>query len=251
MLPSAARARGRRCGTCAPRPAPNGSGTKRSRGQLRRGRDSRARRPRRRCRARRRRRSGTELPRRIEHVDLRVLRSAGRSRCASRRVDLRAGRPDRGLGRAIEIPQLGAALEQRARQLGAERLTGGDHAEAAVALPIGFDQHAPGCRRRLQDAEASALEQRAQAPRVERCLAIGDHRGRARAQRQEQLDAGDVERGGGDRQPAIGLGDARGVRDRTHQVRERAARDLDAFRPSGRARREQDVRELIRIARER
>ena len=56
----------------------NGSGTKRSRGQLRPAAGSRAPRPRRRCTARRARRPGPGCSSRVEDVDPRVRRAAGR-----------------------------------------------------------------------------------------------------------------------------------------------------------------------------
>ncbi len=98
------------------------------------------------------------------------------------------GRPHRGLGGAVEVPQRGHPRAQRLREVAVERLAAAQRAEPRPAAPAGGQQQPPGRGRRLHDRDR-ALDQRAQRVAVDGLLARRQHDRRADHQRQRAARA--------------------------------------------------------------
>ena len=150
-------------------------------------------------------------------------------------------RPHRGLGRAVEVPQLADAAVQRGGEGAVEGLAAAQGAEGRgaawgavrAAAPAGGQQQAPGGRGGLHHGGAAALEQGAQRGAVDGLLAGDQLDLGADDQRQEQLEDGDVEGQGGDGGDAIGGRHARGARHAGEEVGDGAVRDGDALGGAG------------------
>ena len=147
-----------------------------------------------------------------------------------------AGRPDRRLGRAVQVPQLaGARPSAAAARSGGSASPPVNALSPGAALPARVEQQPPGRRRRLHHGHAGGFQQRV-AARRDRCasFAAREHDLRADDQRQQQLQHRDVERQRG-RPPATGprpSGPARRAM-LTQEVDHAAVRDHDALGLAG------------------
>src|SRR5690606_6333263 len=156
-------------------------------------------------------------------------------------------RPDRRLGRAVHVPQLGDAIEQLVRERAWERLATTQHAQVGLALPTTRDQQLPGRGRRLHERDTLLLHQLYEPAPVERIVLARDHDARAGDEGQVQLEHRDVERDRGDGKDYIVGGDTGSLLHRQQEVPYAAVRDLDAFRLAGRAGRVDHVCRLCRL----
>jgi hypothetical protein len=176
------------------------------------------------------------LPVLVEYGELDVADRSAHVHAPLARPHLAHRRVDRGLGRAVAVPDRAAALEQLRREPPVPGLAAEHGLQAAVARPAGVEQHAEGRRRRLQHRRAGLR----QAPRER--VAVGglgardDLEPRADAQRQEDLEHRDVEGQRRDRQQHVAAVEPRRAAQRGEQVDRRAVADLDALGPAGRAR---------------
>jgi hypothetical protein len=181
-------------------------------------------------------------------VDGLADRHAARSHCVVLHVP--RGRPHGGLGGAVEVPQRGAAFEQRQRQVRAHRLGADPAAQARArvvrlvlfaALPLRLEQQLPHAGRRLQDGDALRLEHRAQALAVHGGFALHQDDLRAGRQRQQHLGHGHVEGQRGHRGDAVVGADAGLALHRLQQVGHGAVRHAHALGLAGGARGVDDV----------
>ncbi len=85
-------------------------------------------------------------------------------------VDTLDRRPDRGLGRAVDIPELGRGLEEAAGKIGRQRFTPDEHPHSLLVAPASVEQQSPRCRGRLHDRGALAADQRRQLPAIPRVI---------------------------------------------------------------------------------
>ena len=179
-------------------------------------------------------RAGPQLG--IEDPHLRVVdRMADRHAARGHHVALHVphGRPHRGLGRAVDVPQLLAAFEQFQRQPRTHRLAADPAPEARGAGPLGVEQQLPHAGRGLQDGDVFFLEQGAQAVAVHGGLALHHHDLGAGRERQQQLGHGDVERQRGDGRDAVHRADAGLHAHRLQQVGHGAVRHAHALGLAG------------------
>ena len=144
--------------------------------------------------------TGQRLALRIEHVDAGVGdRPADRDGLRLRR-HLPAGGPDRGLGRAVQVPEFaGCAAESCSARLRAQALAADQGLEGRRAVPAGVDQHAPGRRRGLHHrGPASARAASRSASPSTACSRVASTTVAPIEQRQQQLEHRDVEAQRGD-----------------------------------------------------
>ncbi len=67
------------------------------------------------------------------------------------------GGPDGGLGRPVEVPQRADPAEQRAGEVGGERLAAAQRGQSRGAGPVGLQQHPPGGGGGLEVGDALLL----------------------------------------------------------------------------------------------
>ena len=173
-----------------------------------------------------------------------IGRPIGRRR--SPRLDPVHRRPDRRLGRAVDVPHRSRrprAGRRPARPAAPRRRTA--PCSPSPAPPAGVQQHPPGGGRRLHHRRPRAAQTVQQRASIASVLAAGEHDPAADRERQEQLQRGDVERQARHRQQHVGLGHARRARHGLEQVQQRPVRDHHALRPAGRARGVDDVGEVL------
>ena len=116
-----------------------------------------------------------------------------------------AGRPDGSLGGTIHIPQLAGNGQQACRQIGAERFTTDQCLKAGWPLPASIEEHAPSTWGGLHHGSLRLPQQRCQCLRISGLLARGKDDFSTDAQRQQQLEYGNIKRQGCDsEQPVIG-----------------------------------------------
>jgi len=144
-----------------------------------------------------------------------------------------AGRPHRGFGGAVQVPQRAATRQQLRCQLRRQGFATAQHRERRIALPAGFKQQPPCGRCCLHQRGSPLRQQPHQCAAIDGGIAIGEDHLCAHAQRQQQLQNRDVERQCGDcQQPIIGLHrwrDAHGV----DEIRHRAMRHAHALGAAG------------------
>ena len=91
----------------------------------------------------------------IEHVDVCVRdRAADADRLAAG-LDAAARRVDRGLRRAVAVPDRAGPLEKTIGEVARQGLPAADRANVAAAAPTGLDKHPPGGGRRLHHGRAA------------------------------------------------------------------------------------------------
>src|SRR5208337_3083220 len=101
----------------------------------------------------------------IEDVELGVGNgSAEQDRLAGRDPPCR--RPDRGLGGAVEVPELRAEREQAFGQVSGQCFSAAQHLELRVAAPARPEQHPPSGGSGLHDRGATILEQPSQSSSI-------------------------------------------------------------------------------------
>ena len=69
------------------------------------------------------------------------------------------GRPNRGFGGPVHIPQFATARKQLTGEVGSKSLASAKNAEVALPFPTAFQQHAPGGRRRLHHGDGVVPQQ--------------------------------------------------------------------------------------------
>ena len=189
---------------------------------------------------------GTGLPVPVEHPH----RGVG-DRLADRDALLRhaqacAGRPDRGLGGSIHVPQFAAAVAQGHCKVLRQALAAGKRLEALATGPACRDQQPPARRRGLHAGGAAGFQQPAQLVAIPRILAGGDDHPPAHRQRQEQFRDRHVERHDRDRDQAVIGGKSGAALHAAQQVHQCAMRHHHALRPAGRSRGVDDVGRGVR-----
>jgi hypothetical protein len=153
--------------------------------------------------------------------------------------------PDRGLGRAVHVPQLAAAFQQPVGELARQGLAAAQHPEAGARAEPDLQEQAPGRRRGLHHRHPALPQPPQKREAVHGLLPPRDHHARADAERQEEFERGDVEGDGGDGQQHVLLGEAGFARHGGEQVGQGAVADLHALRHPGRARGVDDVGERV------
>ena len=101
--------------------------------------------------------------------------------------------------------------------------------------PPGLEQHSPRRGSRLHDRRRAIGEERHQLRGIRRRLPTRDNHLGAAHERQEQLEARDVEREGGKRHEHVAFDDLERPPELREHVRERAMGDLHPLRSAGRA----------------
>ena len=155
------------------------------------------------------------------------------------------GRPDRGLGGAIEVPDLGSGIDEGVGQAARDRFATREEAESALAFPAAIEQHLPGRGSGLHHGDVLGLEEFGEAASVFHILGGGDNDGRTGKERQEHLEERDVEGKGRHGEESILGGESGLGLHRAQEVHGGAVRDLDALRFSGGTRGVDDVGERI------
>ena len=155
-------------------------------------------------------------------------------------------RPDRRLGRTIHVPERCAPVEQPRCKLARKGLASAKDLQVTMPGPAGIEQHLPRGWCGLHERRRVGLHQCHQLSPVRHEI-FCRHEYRSTAdERQEELEACDIERHGRHRQQAFARPQARRVTHRSQEVCQRTARHFDALRPSGRSGRIDDVRRLTR-----
>ncbi|OIQ74964.1 hypothetical protein GALL_433730 [mine drainage metagenome] len=149
---------------------------------------------------------------------------------------LPAGGPHRGFGRAIQVPDFAAALQQALGEFSGQCLAADERTQAGVAGPAGIEQDAPGRGRRLHHRCAAPFQQGAQGVRIAGLRVAGEHDPRAGGERKQQLQHGNVERQGGHGEQDISGPHPRRARHAGEEIDHRAVRHLHALGPPGGAR---------------
>ena len=182
---------------------------------------------------------------RTQHIERGIEnRAADHHRLAG--LERPRGRPDRGLGRAVHVPEGSAMRRHGLDQRDGDGFAAAEHREPAVAPPAGFEQQAPRGRRGLHVGRPGRLDQRHQLRPIHRRFLGSDEDPAARHQREPQFEPGDIE---GDRRegehhvvrPEAG---ARGHRG--EEIHQRRLGNLHPFRLPRRARRVDEVGQILR-----
>ncbi|CAE6749984.1 hypothetical protein R69658_02669 [Paraburkholderia aspalathi] len=152
--------------------------------------------------------------------------------------DLGAGGIDRGLGRAVQIPQGHAAGDQRGGEIGVQRFAAAQAEQGAVrhgqiGAPAGFEQHAPAAGGSLEDGGAARFEACGERDAVTGGLRGDEFERHAAHERQTEFEQGDVEHGCRFAEPEIVIAQAGLQIDTGEEAVERAVGDADAFGPAG------------------
>ena len=181
---------------------------------------------------------GGRLPPAVDDVESGVgdRPAERRDRCGQRGVDAQGGRPDRGLGGPIDVPQLVAARAQEVGEVGRQRLAAAQRAAQARALPARREQHPPGGRRGLEHGRPRGAQPREEERAVAGLLGAGHLDAGAGHERQIELQARDVEGERGDGEQHIRRLDPGRALHGEQEVEQRAVRHLHPLRPARRAR---------------
>ena len=126
----------------------------------------------------------------VEDPHTRVrYRSADRHaalRCSSS-AHMPHGRPNRGFGWAVHVPEFTGALDEVVRKIRWQALAADQRLEASAAIPCRIQQHSPHARRGLHHRRATAFEQSEEQVAVHGRFARHDHYLCADAERKHQL----------------------------------------------------------------
>ncbi len=143
----------------------------------------------------------------VEYIDARIAqRPTDRYRCRLGRGQAHHRGPHRGFGRAVQVGQPCATLQQPGRQLAAERFAADQGVHLLQWHILVGHQDAPQRGRGLHQADALARDQPRQAVRIVQQTIAGHDRAGAADQRQIQLQRCDIETDRGQRQhPVAGL----------------------------------------------
>ena len=189
-------------------------------------------------------RDGAEVA--VEHVELRLGdRPPDRHRPVPLR-DLRGRRPDGRLGRAVQVPE---GLPQGPEPIGQDAgqgLAAAEHRQLGAARPARLEQEPPGRGGGLEERRARVFDRGDQPDPVGGGVAVDQVDPGADRDRQEELEAGDVERQRRDREQRVALADLEDLPHRAEEVHQRPVRDLDALGLARRSRRVDDVSEVCR-----
>ena len=172
-------------------------------------------------------------------MDLRVGERPADGHRAGRRDAVQGG-PDRGLGRAVDVPQAGPGGEQAVGQLARQRLAAAEDGQPGTPGPPGREKHAPGGGGRLHHRHRRA-HQLAQPGAVGGVLTGGDDDAGAGEERQVELEPGDVEGEGGDGEQHVAGAEAGPPPHRGQEVDQSSVADLHSLGTAGRARGVEDV----------
>ena len=188
----------------------------------------------------------------VEHRGLHAVpRGADRHGTGAREVlgrDRLVGHPHRGLGGSVHVADLRAALPHARGEVPVQGLAAHEGAHPAqVHVPVlgGLHETAPQRGRGLQDVRVRPSDDAQQGLGIADGCAVREVHGAAHAQRREQLQAGDVERHGGDRHERVPVPDPAQL---DHGAQERGnvrTRDHHALGPPGGAGGVQDVGQAI------
>jgi len=142
-------------------------------------------------------------------------------------------RPDGGLGRAINVPDIGAAVEQLVSEIARHGFATAESAQRQLVGPACINERPPQAWRCLEDRRSALFEQREQQSRIVGLFVRGDHESCAGDQRQQQFQRGDIEgqRGYGDER--IGSGEPRLALHGAKQIDECSLLDGDTLGRAG------------------
>ena len=172
----------------------------------------------------------------VENVQRGVADRAAEQRTVVLGIEAVAGRPHRGLGRAVQVPDFAGLRHQPPRQVRRQRLAAAQHAAACrQRWAVMIEQHPPGRRRRLDHGHAVLDHHGLQPGWIMRGRTIRQHHLRADSQRQPQLQHRDIKRQRGQAEHAVLDREARPLRHRRQKVRHRIMADHHALGQAGRA----------------
>ena len=184
--------------------------------------------------------------RRVQQIDPGVgNRPADRHRAAAGQHALGGG-PYGGLGGAVQVPQRAAPGKQRIGQVTWQGLAAAQQRQARSSRPARGQQKAPGGGSRLHHRGARGFDQPGQRRPVLCNVTTGQLDPRAHQQRQVKLEAGDVERQGGDGQQHILCAKAGRQRHGMQEAGQGAVMHHHALGLAGGARGVEQVGEVIR-----
>ena len=119
----------------------------------------------------------------IQNVQRGVADRTAQRRGGVRGIKAMTRRPHRGLGRAVQVPDLPGLRHQSPRQVRRQRLAAAQHPAARWKRTLVIQQHPPGRRRRLDQAHTVRGGERLEPGRIMRRGAIRQHHARADRQR--------------------------------------------------------------------
>ncbi len=160
-------------------------------------------------------------------------------------VEPAADRPHRGLGRAVEVPDLPHPGHQGIHQVRAVSLASAHDAQGGPARPTGLAHHSPGRRRRLDQVGPDIVEEPGQRARVPSHLGGRQHQRCPRHERQEQVGNRQVERRRGRPDHDVTGDQARSGGHLGQDVDHSPVGDDDSLRPARRARGIDHVRHAV------
>ena len=110
----------------------------------------------------------------IENEDLRFIDGLSNRDGVEVRLDLNGCRPDRGFGRAVEIPEFSSLSQESACQLRRECFPSAKNPQVTGWHPAGIQEHPPGRRCGLHQAEVVGVKDCAQPSRVGCRVMVGN-----------------------------------------------------------------------------
>ena len=180
---------------------------------------------------------------RIQHVHARVRDrlADGRRRIPHNPLDRR---PDRRLSGTVQIP-CRATFEHSLAQRVGQRFAAAQQPHAGVVAPADAIQHLPGRGRRLHERRPHLADRPRQTLGVAGVRGRADVRLRAPQQRHQQLQSGDIETVGRDREQTVVGAEIEFVRQRGQQIEQPAIGDDAALGPARAARGVDDVGDAV------
>ena len=154
----------------------------------------------------------------------------------------RVGRgPDGGLRGSVDVPERSAARLKLARQLTRQGLAPAQDLQLRISSPARRDQHAPSRRRGLHHRGPGPRHELREGHSVRRGFPADQHDAASGDEGQKQLEPGDVEGEGRDREQDVARLETWLVAHRGEQVGEGPMRDLHTLGPPGGPRSEDHV----------
>ncbi len=155
-------------------------------------------------------------------------------------------RPDGGLGRTVDVPEVDAAGEERCGEVLRQAFAATPRAESGRRSPAAVDQQPPRGGRRLHHRHAVAIQLRGQPLAVAGRVAIDHQHARAGDERQEHLERRDVERPRRDGGQHVSRPQPRRLAHAGQHVRQGSMRDGHPLGRAGGTGRVDRVRRLVR-----
>ncbi len=156
-------------------------------------------------------------------------------------------RPDRRLGRSIDVPDGRAGGQEPLCEVGRKGLASTEDAQGPGTAPPCLQQHPPRRGSRLHDRRVALGEEGHQLRRVGRDFPARDDYLCAGHERKEQLEARDIEGQRCHRDEHVSVAHVHGLLETAQHIGERTVGDLHTFRAPRRAGRVDDVGEVFKV----